>query len=212
MKRKPQFQSQEVQQSTIDFSIYAPLIEHISSLTNPYGSDSSTERIIIAIDGRCASGKSSLAAYIASVFDCNVFHMDDFFLQPHQRTDARLAQPGGNVDYERFYEEILLPLKTGGEVSYRPYDCSSTSLLEPVAVPAKKLNIVEGSYSMHPHLINSYDFKVLLSITPDVQLERLRRRSSPQVLARFIEKWIPLEEMYFKAFDLTKTCDFVFCQ
>ena len=84
--------------------------------------------------------------------------------------------------------------------------------LTPVAVPAKKLNIVEGSYSMHPHLIGSYDFKVLLNISPETQLERLRRRSSPQVLTRFIEKWIPLEEMYFNAFDLASVCDFVFCK
>ena len=32
--------------------------------------------------------------------------MDDYFLQPYQRTEERLAEPGGNVDYERFKEEI----------------------------------------------------------------------------------------------------------
>ena len=57
---------------------------------------------IVAIDGRCASGKSTLAAYLKSALACSVIHMDHFFLQPHQRTEKRLREPGGNVDYERF--------------------------------------------------------------------------------------------------------------
>ena len=33
--------------------------------------------------------------------------MDDFFLQPKQRTKERLEQAGGNVDYKRFKKEIV---------------------------------------------------------------------------------------------------------
>ena len=40
------------------------------------------ERVIVAIDGRCASGKTTLAREIAKRLDCNIFHMDDFFLRP----------------------------------------------------------------------------------------------------------------------------------
>ena len=64
------------------------------------------DRVIVAIEGSCGSGKTTLAALLAKHRDCNVFHMDDFFLRPHQRTPERFAQPGGNVDYERFREEI----------------------------------------------------------------------------------------------------------
>ena len=46
--------------------------------------------------------------------------MDDFYLQPHQRTTKRLREPGGNVDYERFETEVLQPLLTGEAFSYRP--------------------------------------------------------------------------------------------
>lgn len=49
--------------------------------------------------------------------NCTVFHIDDYFLRPEQRTETRLAQPGGNVDYERFAEEILNPLKSGKKKS-----------------------------------------------------------------------------------------------
>ena len=46
--------------------------------------------LLVAIDGRCASGKSTLAKDLQKQLDCNVIHMDDFYLQPHQRTTKRL--------------------------------------------------------------------------------------------------------------------------
>ena len=82
-------------------------------------------QLLISIDGRCASGKTTLAAYLQENFSCAVIHMDDFFLRPEQRTKKRLNEPGGNVDYERFFEEVILPLKEKKAFSYRPYDCHS---------------------------------------------------------------------------------------
>ena len=48
--------------------------------------------VIVAIDGKCTSGKTTLAAKLAEIYDCNVFHMDDFFLRPEQRTPERFAE------------------------------------------------------------------------------------------------------------------------
>ena len=59
-------------------------------------------RVLVAIDGRCAAGKTTLTASMQARLECNVFHMDDFFLRPEQRTPERLGPPGGNVDYELF--------------------------------------------------------------------------------------------------------------
>lgn len=63
----------------------------------------------VAIDGPCASGKSTLGQLLAGVYGCPLIRMDDFFLRPEQRSPERLAQPGGNVDYERFSREVLSP-------------------------------------------------------------------------------------------------------
>lgn len=68
---------------------------------------------LIAIDGRCAAGKTTFAEKLSSIMECSVIHMDHFFLRPEQRTKERLAQAGGNVDRERFMEEVLKPLKAG---------------------------------------------------------------------------------------------------
>ena len=83
----------------------------------------SDQRILIAIDGRCAAGKTTLANRLHETAGWSVFHMDDFFLRPEQRTEQRLNTPGENVDHERFLEEILIPLKSGAkELSFRPFD------------------------------------------------------------------------------------------
>ena len=62
---------------------------------------------IIAIDGRCAAGKTTLAARLAKELGGDVIHMDDFFLRVEQRTPERMKEVGGNVDYERFEKTVL---------------------------------------------------------------------------------------------------------
>ena len=74
--------------------------------------------LVLAIDGRCTAGKTTLAARLAELCDCNVIHMDHFFLCSKQNTMERLQQAGGNMDYVRFCEEILIPLHEGRKFSY----------------------------------------------------------------------------------------------
>ena len=40
------------------------------------------ERVLVAIDGGSASGKTTLGALLQSIYACPVFHMDDFLLRP----------------------------------------------------------------------------------------------------------------------------------
>ena len=165
--------------------------------------------LLVAIEGGSASGKTTLASLLADIYDCNVFHMDDFFLRPEQRTQARLAQPGGNVDRERFYEEVLRPVKAGQASAFRRYDCHTQTLQAPTVTPPKALNIVEGAYSLHPLLAGSYDLSVFLRIDPTLQRRRILRRNGAEVAQRFFDCWIPLEQRYFDALDPAGRCDLV---
>jgi len=164
--------------------------------------------VIVAIDGKCTSGKTTLASQLAELYDCNVFHMDDFFLRPEQRTRSRFAEVGGNVDYERFQGEVLLPLTSGKDFSYRPFDCSTFTLAAPVAVTPKKLNIIEGTYSHHPYFGNPYDLKILLTIDEETQRQRILERPS-FLHKRFFEEWIPMENRYFDGFAIPSEADFI---
>ncbi len=162
--------------------------------------------VTVAIDGRCGSGKTTLAAQLQAHYGCTVIPMDHFFLRPEQRTPERLATPGENVDYERFLEEVLLPLGRGESFSYRPFDCSRMELAAAVAVNPAGLTIIEGSYSCHPALWEHYDLHIFLTVDPAEQMRRLILRNGDYAQV-FQQKWIPLEERYFSAFDLESKCD-----
>lgn len=164
---------------------------------------------IVAVDGRCAAGKTTFAAHLQASCDCNVFHMDDFFLRPDQRTEKRLQEPGGNVDYERFLQEALMPLHMGHAVAYRPFDCKTQSLGEPVEVQPRLVNIIEGSYSCHPALWAYYDLHIFLDVEPSEQLRRIALRNGSDWKV-FRDKWIPLEERYFQTFQVKQNCELTF--
>ncbi len=167
--------------------------------------------VIAALDGKCGAGKTTLAEKLRGDLSCTVFHMDDFFLRPFQRTEERLNTPGGNIDYERFREEILVPLKSGAaEIIYQPYDCRSQQLLQHVTVKPNGIVLIEGSYSCHPELWDFYDLHIFLTIDPEEQLKRIAYRSGQESVRRFREEWIPLEEQYFAAYQIREHCELSF--
>lgn len=165
-------------------------------------------RALVAIDGRCASGKSSLAACLGRRLGLPAVHMDDFFLRPDQRTRERLARPGENVDHERFLEEVLTPLSAGRPAVYRPYSCRTGELGEERIVEPAPVVLVEGSYSCHPALWDCYTRRVFLTVEPEEQLRRIEGRDGAARLKDFREQWIPLEERYFSAFQIEDRCDY----
>lgn len=167
------------------------------------------ERIVIAIDGRCASGKTTLGYYLQELFDANLFHMDDFFLQTHQRTKKRLAEIGGNVDYERFQTEVLAPLFAGEDILYRRFDCKNMTLAAGEWIKNRRMNIVEGSYCGNPYFGNCYDLKIFTDIDIESQLENIRKRNGEEKLLVFKERWIPKEEAYFEKFLIKEKSEIV---
>ena len=150
----------------------------------------------------CGSGKSTLGRILKEIYDCNLFHMDDFFLRPEQRNEKRLAEAGGNVDYERFKAEILDHISDADGLEYRPYDCSSGQLMEAVKVSPCRLNIVEGAYSHHPYFGDCYDLRLFYQVEKEEQLHRIMKRNGPEMLKRFEEEWIPMEQKYFAFFGI----------
>lgn len=167
------------------------------------------KQIIVAIDGQAGAGKSTLSNILKEKFNATVFHVDDYFLQPHQRTVERLNMIGGNVDFERFQLQVLIPLLNGNSVISQKYDCALQKLLKPKEVFINQLIIIEGSYSLRPELINSYDITVALSLHEDMQIKRLMKRNGVDRIDDFINKWIPLENKYFDHFDIFNKVDFL---
>jgi len=80
----------------------------------------------------------------------------------------------------------------------------------PVNISPKRLNIVEGVYSLHPGLNMSYDLKIFLQVGSSVQRQRILERSGAAMLKRFDNEWIPLENRYFANLNIMKNCDLVY--
>ncbi len=155
--------------------------------------------VLIAIDGRCGSGKTGFAALASGVLVCSsdVVHMDDFYLPPDRRAADWMEIPAGNMDLERFRKEVLcFPGRDGG-TAYRPYDCQAGRLKEPVKL-WEPLTIVEGTYSQHPSLAKYYDYKIFLTCDREEQTRRLRAREG-DYYPTFDRVWRTLEERYFAA-------------
>ncbi|MCH5171135.1 MAG: uridine kinase [Oscillospiraceae bacterium] len=173
--------------------------------------DMAGERKIIAIDGRCASGKTTLALFLADHISCDIVHTDDFFLPFEKRTDERLSLPGGNIDHERLLSEILLPLKNGESYTYSKFSCKNGTLTQGEKVVPTNIMIVEGSYSCHPELFDFYDLHIFLYIDKELQKQRILQRNKDKA-DMFFEKWIPLEEKYFSELNIKDKCEIVLSQ
>ena len=90
--------------------------------------------VLIALDGRCGSGKTTLAAQLAEQFPGSaIFHTDDYYLPPAQRIPNWAETPCANMDLTRLREEVLVPaqagaaartaLYTGGQLQPPPDSC-----------------------------------------------------------------------------------------
>lgn len=162
--------------------------------------------IIVAIDGRSGAGKTAFALELKKILDCNVIHIDDFFLRPEQRTQKRLDTPGENVDHERFLAEVLIPLKNGEEFRYKPFDCHTMSFKDDILVMPKRITVIEGSYSCNKRLFDFYDLHIFLDIDNETQKQRIIRRNGENA-QMFFTKWIPLEDKYFETFKIKEKCE-----
>lgn len=178
-------------------------------------------RILLVIDGRCGAGKTTLASRISEELLCSVFHMDDFYLPAAEQTDERMKEPGGNISFGRFLSEIIMPIENGADIAYRPFVCRIQDYEDTQIMPARNINIIEGTYSCHPKLRGAYErlcgteddigsmrlIRIFLDIDCRKQIERLRTRVGEQRLKMFEEKWIPREEEYFKVCSVREYCE-----
>ena len=156
------------------------------------------EGMVVAIDGRAASGKSTMASMLAEITEAGIVHMDDFFLPKELRTRERFAIPGGNFHHERFAEEVLPFLRSEDAFSYRKFDCSVMDFAGVREVAKSPLRIIEGAYCCAPMLGEYMDLRVFSDISPTQQHARIEKRNGIEIAAQYTSKWIPMEEEYLQ--------------
>lgn len=162
---------------------------------------------VVAIEGKCGSGKTIFAKGLAALLGAGTIHMDDFFLPAELRTPERFAEAGGNIHYERFIEEVIPNLRNPKEFSYGRFDCGKMAIWGERRVDADMLRIVEGSYSCHPKFGDYMDIRVFLNVDEEEQKRRLVDRDGESILERFEAEWIPMEQKYYEAFGIPEKAD-----
>ncbi len=166
--------------------------------------------LVLAIEGRAASGKSTLAEELSRITKYPVIKMDHFFLPKSLKKAKRMQEPGGNIHYERFLEEVISNIKEDMPFSYTIFDCEIGGANGVEIVPATPWRIVEGAYSLHPKFGDYADLKIFVDVNPDEQMQRIRKRNSPELVKMFREAWIPMEEVYFHKNRHEKNVDYIY--
>lgn len=66
-----------------------------------------------------------------------------------------------------------------------------------------------GAYSLHPIFGDYADLKVFLDVDPPEQMRRIAARNGNKKAEMFRQRWIPVEERYFKEFQIREKADWV---
>ena len=153
------------------------------------------EYVLIAIDGQCCGGKSTLAKFLSDKYHANCFHLDDFYLKESSRKALSKNKGFANADIDRFRVEVLEKLRSEEPFFYKKYDVKNNKFIKVEVETQTKINIIEGSFCTADEIRNHYDIKVFVTINEKERLKRLKKRESNFQV--FIDKWIKLEENFF---------------
>jgi uridine kinase len=168
---------------------------------------------LVALDGRSAAGKSTLAAVVAPVVGAAVIDGDDFYSGGSAETwDAMSAAEKAShcIDWRR-QRPVLETLARGERASWRSYDWQADdgSLADPPVIcdPASVI-ILDGAYSARPELADLFHLRVLLDAPADLRERRLVQREGEDFRVDWNRRWDDAEQWYFaevmppEAFDL----------
>jgi uridine kinase len=169
----------------------------------------STRALVVAIDGRSGSGKSSVAEAVAQAIDAVIVPCDDFFpasisnAEWDRRTPEQRAADA--IDWRRLKREAIDPLRTGRKANWHAFDFlagprgDGTYLLKatPTALAPKPVVLLDGAYSARPELGDVLDLSVLVEATPTTRETRLAAREGAGFLRQWHTRWDLAEEYYF---------------
>lgn len=166
--------------------------------------DKSEKPILVAIDGRSGTGKSTIAKTIANSLGGTEIISDDFWIGgSNDLWDTRTPQEKADlaIDWERLRKEVLEPLLSNKSASWYPFDWESGRGLSSKKIKKNptKLIVLDGAYSTRPELQDIIDLSVLVKIHDDsVRRTRLVGREGETYMNDWHRRWDPAEEHYFK--------------
>jgi uridine kinase len=188
----------------------------IQSLAEVIESISLAHPTRVAIDGRSAAGKTTLADRLARAIQVNGREVvrasiDDFHRTDHRDRSRRAGWTPQSYydegyDYQAFREMMLDPLGPGkghrcrttfyDSLNDRPFPESW------VTVGDRAIAIIDGVFLLRPEYAGLWDFTIWLDIDMETMVQRACARdvawvgSVTEVADRYRRHWIPTHELY----------------
>ena len=140
----------------------------------------------VGIDGKGASGKTTLAAAVAAGLPgAVVVHVDD------------LSRPSVETwERDRFVAQVLEPLAAGRSARYQRWDWPTDSGAEWIAVPPGVPVLVEGVSSTDVRLPVPWDVTLWVEAPYEVRLARGVARDGEGMREQWVHAWMPSEDAY----------------
>ncbi len=191
-------------------------VEMVQSLARVVASLSLGHPTRVAIDGRSAAGKTTLADELAQAVRAsgrNVVRasIDDFHYPGHRDRGRHLAWTPQSYydeayDYQAFQEVLLDPL--GPDGSRRCRTALFDSLRDRpfpeawISVSDRAVVVIDSIFLLRPEFAGQWDFIVWLEIDMETMVQRACGRdvawvgSVAEVEDRYGQHWIPTHELY----------------
>ena len=182
---------------------------------------SAARPIVVAIDGRSGTGKSTLAARLVAHLPAVVVPCDDFFAANisaqgwAERSPA--ARAADCLDWRRLRREAIEPLRAGLPGRWHAFDFARGAATDGTYAQSGTMTVCEphrvvlldGTYAARPELADVVDVAVLIEAAPEVRADRLRAREAAGFLAEWQARWGAAETHYFATIRPRETFEFV---
>ena len=177
----------------------------VSRLVDAHG------RVLVAVDGPDAAGKTTLADQIAAACSVPAVRASvDGFHRPRSMRYGRgeLSAEGyyrDAFDHTALIAECLLPFRDGHDVvTTATFDLSAdqAGVRTSGAVPARAVLVVDGVFLLREELRDLWTLSVHLRVSPRVTLRRAVRRdldrfgSVVEVERRYLTRYLPAQSLY----------------
>jgi uridine kinase len=185
-------------------------IRPLSELALELAGRQNNQVLLVGIDGRGGSGKSTLARSLERLIQGSVvIEFDDFYRPSETRLAFGDPDIGGNFEWRRLRDQVLIPLSQHREGRYQRYDWNVDSMAEWHTVPAHGVVIIEGNYSTRDELRDFYDFRIWVNAPDEIRLARGIARGGEDTRERWLNEWMPEEERYLAAQEPWRLADLV---
>jgi uridine kinase len=173
--------------------------------------------ILVAIDGRSGTGKSTLASRVAARVGGTVVEGDDFYAGgADAEWELRSVEEKVRecIDWRRLKTEALDPLLAGRSAAWHPFDFESGVGLAAHTISREPADVIilDGVYSARPELRDIVDLTVLVEVPDDLaRRHRLVGREGQTFMDSWHALWDGAEDYYFtqirppSSFDLVVT-------